>query len=80
MRGIANDDNKDKESVYAKGVIAFEYKRLIGQFERIIRPSSQTEPFWTAYHAAQECFGRYSYQSIPTSSTYEANILSFWKT
>ena len=76
-RSIANDNNKDKESVYAKGVIAFEYERLIGQFERIIQPSSQTESFWTAYHAAQECFGRYSYQSIPTSFTYEANILSF---
>jgi len=77
MRSIANDNSKDKESLYAKGVIAFEYERLIGQFDRIIRPSSQTEPFWKAYHAAQECFGRYSYQSIPTSSTYEANILSF---
>ncbi len=74
---IANDNNRDKESLYAKGLIAFEYERLIGQFDRIIRPSSQTEPFWTAYHAAQECFGRYSFQSIPASSAYEANILSF---
>lgn len=74
---IANENNKDKESLYAKGLIALEYQRLIGQFDRIIRPSNQTEPFWTAYHAAHECFGRYSYQSIPTSFTYEANILSF---
>lgn len=77
LRSIANHNERDKESLYAKGLIAFEYERLIGQFDRIIRPSSQTEPFWTAYHAAQECFGRYSFQSIPTSSAYEANILSF---
>jgi hypothetical protein len=77
FRSIANDNGRDKESICAKGLIAFEYERLIGQFDKIIRPSSQTESFWKAYHAAQECFGRYSFQSIPASSAYEANILSF---
>jgi hypothetical protein len=28
---IANDHSRDKESLYAKGLIAFEYEKLIGK-------------------------------------------------
>jgi hypothetical protein len=73
----ANDNAKDKESQYAKGLIAFEYEKLIGNVDRVIHISRQTESFWQAYHSAQKYFGRYGFQSMPTSSSYEKNILSF---
>lgn len=74
---IANDDSTDKESLYAKGLIAFEYEKLIGKVDRVMNIFHQTESFWQAYHSAQKHFGRYGYRSIPTSSSYEENILSF---
>jgi hypothetical protein len=74
---IANDNSRDNESLYAKGLIAFEYERLIGKVDRVINIFCQTESFWQAYHSAQKYFGRYGFQSIPTSSSYEENILSF---
>ena len=77
FRIIANENWRDKESLYAKGLIAFEYERLIGNVERGINVSCQTEPFWKAYHMAQEHFGKYSFRSISTSSTYQENIFSF---
>ena len=77
FRIIANENWRDKESLYAKGLIAFEYERLIGNMERGINVSRQTEPFWKAYQMAQEHFGKYSFRSISTSSAYEENISSF---
>jgi hypothetical protein len=74
---IANKNWQDKESLYAKGIIAFEYERLIGNMERGINVSCQTEPFWKAYQMAQEHFWKYSFRSISTSSAYEENIFSF---
>lgn len=74
---IANDNSGDKESLYAKGLIAFEYEKLIGKVDRVINIFCQTESFWQAYHSAQKHFGRYGFGSIPTPLSYEENILSF---
>jgi hypothetical protein len=74
---IANDNSRDKESLYAKGLIAFEYERLVGEVDKVMNNFRQTESFWQAYHSAQKYFGRYSYRSIPTPLSYEENILSF---
>jgi hypothetical protein len=74
---IANENVKDKESHSARGLIAFEYERLIGKVDRVMNIFHQTESFWQAYHSAQKYFGRYGYRSMPTSSSYEENILSF---
>jgi len=77
FRIISNENWRDKESLYAKGMIAFEYERLIGNMERGIDVSCQTEPFWKAYQMAQEYFGKYSFRSISTPSAYQENIFSF---
>jgi hypothetical protein len=77
FRIIANEDWRDKESLYGKGSIAFEYERLIGNIETGINLSHQTEPFWKAYQVAQEHFGEYSSRFISTSSAYQENIFSF---
>ena len=74
---IANDNSRDKESQYAKGLIAFEYEKLIGKVDRVINTFRQTESFWQAYHLAQKYFGKYGFRSIPTSSSYEEDVLSF---
>jgi hypothetical protein len=71
----ANDDSKDKESLYAKGLIAFEYEKMIGKVDGVIHISRQTESFWQAYHSAGKHFGEYDYRSIPTPLFYEENIL-----
>jgi hypothetical protein len=73
----ANDHYKDKESLYAKGLIAFECERLIGRIDRVMDIFRQAESFWEAYHSAQKYFGTYSFQSIPTPNGYEEDILSF---
>ena len=77
FRIIANDKSRDKESLYARGLIAFEYERLIGKVDRVINTFCQTEFFWKAYHLAQKYFGIHGIRSIPTPSAYEENILSF---
>jgi hypothetical protein len=71
-----NDNGRDKESLYAKGLIAFEYERLIGKVDRVINTSGQTDPFWKAYQAAQKHFGGYSSESIPSPAVYKEDILS----
>ena len=76
FRSIANDNDRDKESLYAKGLIAFEYERLIGEVDRVINISGQADPFWKAYHAAQKHFGGYSSEFIPSPAAYKENILS----
>jgi hypothetical protein len=79
FRSIANHNDRDKESICAKGLIAFEYERLIGKMDRVINISGQTGLFWNAYHAAQEHFGRYSSESIPSPAAYKEEILSLLK-
>jgi hypothetical protein len=74
---LANETTQDKESLYAKGIVAFEYERLVGKVDRVMHSTSQSESFWKAYHSAIEYFGRYRFPSIPAPSAYEENILSF---
>jgi hypothetical protein len=76
LRGIATYNDRDKESLYAKGIIAFEYGRLVGEVGRVINTSGQAESFWKAYEAAQKHFGGYSSESIPSPTAYEKDILS----
>jgi hypothetical protein len=73
----ANDNARDKESQYGKAVVAFEYEKFIGRFDRVAEVSRQTEPFRQAYAAAQEHFGKYNYLSIPAPFSYQEDILSF---
>jgi hypothetical protein len=75
----ANDNARDKESQYGMGLVAFEYEKFIGRVDRVINIHRQTEFFWKAYHVAQKHFGKYSFQSIPTRSSYEEDILSFFE-
>jgi len=77
FRILLGEKNRDKESAYAKGVIAYEYERLIGSINGMMSPSCATEAFERAYLAAKRNFGTHSFQSVPTPSAYETNILSF---
>jgi hypothetical protein len=70
------EGSKGKNFLFAKGLVAFEYERLIGKVDRVIKASCQTESFWKAYHAAQRHFGGYSSESIPAPTAYEEDILS----
>ena len=74
---ITNDNDRDEESLYARGLIAFEYEKLMGKIGRAINPYLQPEFFWKAYHSAQKYFGRYGFRSMPTPSSYQEDILSF---
>jgi hypothetical protein len=77
FRLFSKENNMDKESLYAKGIIAFEYEKLIGKVDRLINLDCQTEFFWKSYHSAQEHFDQYSFHSIPEPSSYRQIILSF---
>jgi hypothetical protein len=65
------------ESLYAKGLIAFEYDRLIGNVDKLVDPGRQTELFWKVYDLVKKHFGGYHLSHIPTSSNHEANVFSF---
>ena len=67
----------DVESLYAKGLIAFEYERLIGGMEKVAGVSQQPDLFWKAYRSAGKRFGSYHFPNIPVPSCHEENILSF---
>jgi hypothetical protein len=62
---ILREKSSDRESLYAKGLIAFEYEKLISKVGRVLNLSDQTEYFWKAYNLAQERFGTYSFHSNP---------------
>jgi hypothetical protein len=68
---------EDKESLYATGIVAFEYEKLIGNVDRLIDLDRQTECFWKSYQSVQKHFGKYGFQTIPESSSYKEDILSF---
>jgi len=74
---LANETTRDLESLYSKGIIAFEYERLIGRMEDVAGVSQQPELFWKAYFSAHKRFGSYGLPDIPTSSRNEENILCF---
>lgn len=74
---LSKNRPQDKESLYATGVIAFEYEKLIGNVDRLIDLDHQTECFRKSYQSAQRHFGKYAVQSIPAPTSYQENILSF---
>jgi len=74
---LSKDSPQDKESLYATGIIAFEYEKLIGNVDRFIDLDLQTECFRKSFQSAQRHFGKYGFRSIPDPSSYQADILSF---
>ncbi len=72
----ANDNARDQESEYGKGLVAYEYEKFIGRVDRVIDIYRQTEFFWKAYRSAQKHFDKYSFHSIPDPSSYKEDILS----
>jgi hypothetical protein len=74
---LARDSLHDKESLSARGIIAFEYEKLIGNVDRLFNLDQQTDFFWKSYRSAQKNFGKYGFQSIPAATSYQENILSF---
>jgi hypothetical protein len=74
---LANEVAWDLESHYAKGLIAFEYERLIGRVENVAGVSRQPDLFWRAYHSASNHFGNYCFRNIPNPCSHEENVLSF---
>jgi len=74
---LAKEVAMDVESLYAKGLIAFEYERLIGGMEKVAGVSQQPDLFWRAYHSAGKRFGSYHFPNIPVPPCHEENILSF---
>jgi len=74
---LSKNSSRDKESLYATGIIAFEYEKLIGNVDRLIDLDHQTGGFLKSYHSAQKHFGKYGFKTIPTHSSYREDILSF---
>jgi hypothetical protein len=72
-----NNDPTDREALYKKGLMAFEYEKLIGGIGIVMNLAQQAEPFQKAYHSALKHFGKYSFRAIPDRSSYETNIYSF---
>ena len=77
FRVVANGNSMDKESWYPKGLVAFEYEKLIGKVDRETNFNHQSEFFGKAYSSAQKHFGGYHFHAIPSPSTYEENVFSF---
>jgi hypothetical protein len=72
-----NSSPTDREALYKKGLVAFEYEKLIGGIGIVMNLAQQAEPFQKAYHSALKHFGKYSFRAIPDRSSYETNIYSF---
>ncbi len=77
FRVAATDNARDRESQYGMGLVAFEYERLIGKFDGAINVNDRSEFFWEAYHLARKHFGSYGIRFIPTTASYQEDILSF---
>jgi hypothetical protein len=74
---LAKESPNDKESLCARGVVAFEYEKLIGNVDRLIDLDHQTDWFRKSYESAQKHFGKYNLKRIPTPFFYREDILSF---
>jgi hypothetical protein len=67
----------DRESQYARGLVAFEYDKRMGKIDGAISLSCQSEPFEKAYASAHKHFGSFDFHAIPSPSTYEEGVRSF---
>jgi hypothetical protein len=74
---ISSMNLNDLELQYSGGLIAYEYERFIEKGSGWVDLYSQSENFWKAFEAARNYFHGYGYPSIPSSSLYEENALSF---
>lgn len=74
-----NNNPTDREALYKKGLVAFEYEKLIGGIDIVMNLAQQAESFQRAYNSALKHFGKYSFHAIPDRSSYETNIYSFIK-
>jgi hypothetical protein len=77
FRLLLKDEGEEEESLFAKGIIAFEHERLVGSIAEATRTFPQPELFWRAYRSAHEHFGGYRFPSIPSPSAHQENVLSF---
>jgi hypothetical protein len=77
LRVLAKENDPDQESLFAKGLIAFEYEKLIGGLSRAIHPHPQSVAFERAYDAAGRHFEGFTFRSFPCPSSYEGEILGF---
>jgi hypothetical protein len=73
---LASEAYEDRESLYAQGLITFEYQRLGRDVNEAVPLNPPREEIWQSYRAAQKHFGRYHSQSIPSTSAYRNDILS----
>jgi hypothetical protein len=67
----------DKESQYAKGLIAFEHGKCMDNMSRVLTLHGLSDFSWRAYSSARKRFWSYSAESIPAPSTYEEDVFSF---
>ena len=77
FRLLLKNEGEEEESLFARGIIAFEHERLVGDIDQATRLSPQPELFWRAYRSAGEHFGSYRFPSMPTPSVHQENVLSF---
>jgi hypothetical protein len=73
---LALEGYEDRESLYAQGLITFEYQKVGGDVGVVAPLSPRGEKIWQSYRAAQKHFGRYHFQGIPSYSAYRNDILS----
>jgi hypothetical protein len=76
---LAKEAREDMESFYREGIIAFEYGKILGRLEGVRNMVHQTDSFRKAVRSAEAHLGKYCFQSLPTPSSYEENVLSLLK-
>jgi hypothetical protein len=76
---LANEAREDTESFQREGIIAFKYGKILGRLDGILNLSNQRDSFRKAVRSAETHFGKYCFQSLPTPSSYEENVLSLLK-
>lgn len=79
FRIVSKSQYVDRESQYAKGLVAFEFETRIGKVDKVLNAYRQSEFFWKASYSAQKLFGGYGFKAIPTPSTYEEIPSLSWK-
>ena len=77
FRVVSKRHYPDKESQYAKGLVAFEYEKRMGRIEQALNLNRQSDFFWKAYLSAQKSFGAYDIRRIPSAAAYEEDVLTF---
>jgi len=74
---LAREAYEDRESLFAQGLITFEYQKLGSDVAEMAPLNTPREEIWQSYRAAQRYFDRYHSKTIPSPSSYRNDILSF---